>query len=57
MAYTFAIDSSDDKFIFPEFDKTVFKNDEPRIDSNISHMFQKFHKRFHVIVLEKQKSK
>ena len=39
MAYTCAIDPSDDKFVFPEFAKTDFKSGYSRTDSRVSHMF------------------
>ena len=46
MAYICVIDPSEDKFIFPKFIKTVFKSGESRIDSKVSHMFQKVYELF-----------
>ena len=43
MAYPCTIDSSDDKFIFPEFTKNIFKTGGPRTDSNFFHMFRKIY--------------
>ena len=50
MEYTCTIDPSDDNFIFPEFAKTFFNSGESTIDSEVSHMFQKFYENFYGIV-------
>ena len=41
MAYTCIIVTSDEKFIFPKFSKTVFKIGNAKINSKVSHMFLK----------------
>ena len=56
MAYTSIIDTSDAKFIFPKFYKTVFKSGESTIDSKVSHMFRKVYERFYGIVQKYIKS-
>ena len=50
MAYTFTIYPSDDKFIFPEFAKTIFNSGESIIDSKVSYMFWKVYEHFYGIV-------
>ena len=55
MEYTCAIEPSEEKFIFPEFAKTVFKSGYYIIDSKVSHMMQKVYERFYCIVLQYRK--
>ena len=45
IAYTCIIASSNKDYVFPEFVKTFFKSGESRIDSRVSHMFQKFYEK------------
>ena len=49
MAYTYAIDPSDDKFIFPNFAKTLFNIGKSIIDSKVTHMFRKVYGSFYGI--------
>ena len=56
MAYTCAIDPSDNKFIFPELAKTFFKSGESIIDSKVSHMLRKIYEHFYGIVQKYRKS-
>ena len=55
MEYTCAIEPSEEKFIFPEFVKTVFKSGYYIINSKVSHMMQKVYERFYCIVLQYRK--
>ena len=56
MAYTYAIYPSVNKFVFSEFSKNLFKSVKSRIDSKISHIFQKVYERFYGIVQQYGKS-
>ena len=43
MAYTFAMDPTDDNYVFPNFSNMVFKSGEAKIDSRVSRIFRKFY--------------
>ena len=47
MAYTCIKDTSNEEYIFPEFNKTVCNIGESRIDSRVSIMFRKIYEHFY----------
>ena len=50
MSYTYDMDSTNGEFIFPEFERILFKSGDTRIDSKVSHMFRNLYERFYRIV-------